>query len=267
MYLSTDYFSPNNSLYQEGQYLTTDIIKELLNNYNQTDKLLSDNVTNPVIIKTIYEQDYVANNNNLKGISLALILDCNQSYKLDGRNYYEVLDEKEVLDFGKDRANKLLEYIRSIPELKDIKVVIGLYIESDNYVKGSFKYIGDTSKNKINLDYVNYNYKLLGSDDTSNNDINNYNNFQALKNSVGEYNLYINGIGLYKDNRLLKVDITISKNYLKQSEILSICELISKELNNFDNGIEIKVYFNSNNSRKAFLIKQDLDVKTYMMEE
>lgn len=118
MYLSTNYFSLNNSLYQEGQYLSTNTVKDLVNKYNDTDKLLNDNMTKPTYISAIYEQDYLANNSNLKGISLAIILNTNQSYIQDNKTYNQVLDESEVLDFGKIQASKLLSYLRSIEELK-----------------------------------------------------------------------------------------------------------------------------------------------------
>ena len=114
MYLSTKYFNANNSFYEEGQYLSTDIIKDLLTKFNETDKLLDDSSTKPTYISTIYEQDYLANNNILKGLSLSLVLNCNQKYVKDNVTYTQVLDEKEVLDFGKERANQLLDYMLKV---------------------------------------------------------------------------------------------------------------------------------------------------------
>lgn len=267
MYLSTNYFSLNNSLYQEGQYLSTNTVKDLVNKYNDTDKLLNDNMTKPTYISAIYEQDYLANNSNLKGISLAIILNTNQSYIQDNKTYNQVLDESEVLDFGKIQASKLLSYLRSIEELKNIKIVIGLYVNSNNYLKGSFKYIGSTSNNKIDLDYVNYNYRLLDSSSNMQNDINNYNNAIALKNVLNNYNVYIKMQGLYKDNDLLKLDIAINSNYLKQAEILNMANIITDNLNSFSTVVTIKVYFISNSVTKALLIKENDEAKIYMMEE
>ena len=44
MKLSTEYFKTNNSLYQEGQYLTSDEIKNLVNQFNETEEIEVDDV-------------------------------------------------------------------------------------------------------------------------------------------------------------------------------------------------------------------------------
>lgn len=267
MNLSNKYFSSNNSYYEEGQYLSNDIIKDLLINYNDTDKLLEDNVTKSNFITTIYEQDYLASNGNLKGISLALVLNRDQKYMKDGKTYTQVIEEKDVLDYGKEKANKLLSFIRTIPELQDKKIVIGLYVESDDYLKGNFKYIGDTTNNEIELEYINYNYKLLDSGEVLNDDLKNYNNFEEIKKSLDNYDLYIKGEGLYIDNNLIKLDIILNDDYFSQVKILEISDVISEQLSNFDCLIDIKVYFKSNDKVKAFLTKEELDVKVYILEE
>ena len=106
----------------------------------------------------------------------------------------------------------------------------------------------------------------MDSNEASSNDLNNYNIFNTLKTSLKDYNYYIKGLGFYKDNALIKLDITISNNYLSQSQILNVSNIISNQLLNFDSEIKVKVYFNSNNKIKALLTKDGLEFKTYMME-
>lgn len=267
MYISTNSFSPNNSYYQEGQFLNNEVLKELITKYNQTNILLKDNQTQPAFISTIYEQNYVASNNNLKGISLAIVLNKDQQYVKNNITYTQTFDEKEVLDHARNQIDDLITYLRKIDELKDVKIVIGLYIESNNYLKGSFKYIGNTSKDSINLDYVNYNYKLLDSSEVLKDDIKNYNNFLSIKNHLQKYNLVIRPLALYKNNDLIKVNITINNNYLNRAKILEISDIISDDLNGFSSSVEVIVYFKSNNNIKGVLIKNGLEVKIHLMEE
>lgn len=267
MYISTDYFSPNNSYYQEGQFLNNEVLKELVTKYNQTDILLKDNQTKPTFISTIYEQNYVASNNNLKGISLAVVLNKDQQYVENNITHTQIFDEKEVLDYTRNQIDDLIKYLRNIDELKDIKIVIGLYVESSNYLKGSFKYIGNTSKDSINLDYVNYNYKLLDSSEVLKDDLKNYNNFLSIKNHLQKYNLVIRPLALYKNNNLIKVNITINNNYLSRAKILEISDIISNDLNSFSSSVEVIVYFKSNNNTKGILVKNGLEVKIHLMEE
>ena len=211
MKLSTEYFKINNSLYQEGQYLTSDEIKQLVTDYNNTEEIKVDDVTiNPSYITTIYEQDYLATNNVLKGISLAIVVDNKQYYD----NNYKIVDEKIVLDYALSKVSNLLDYIRSKDELKKVDVVIGIYLEDD--YKGNFKYLGYTNNDSIKMEHVNYSYQLLESNFVMTNDNETYNTILAIKKSLSDYNLYMNSYGLYQNKTLNEVSIILNKSYFKK---------------------------------------------------
>ena len=235
MKLSTEYFKINNSLYQEGQYLTSDEIKQLVTDYNNIEEIKVDDVIiNPSYITTIYEQDYLATNNVLKGISLAIVVDNKQYYD----NNYKIVDEKIVLDYALSKVSNLLDYIRSKDELKKVDVVIGIYLEDD--YKGNFKYLGYTNNDSIKMEHVNYSYQLLERHFVMIHDNETYN----------------------------EVSIILNKSYFKKSEILDISKILTTNLNNFNN-IDIKIYFKSNNNTKAFINKNrnDTKIETYILED
>ena len=263
MRLSTEYFKTNNSLYQEGQYLTTEEIKSLVNQFNETEEIEIDDIKiKPTYITSIYEQDYLATNNVLKGMSLAIVVDNKQYYD----NNYKVVDKKIVLDYALSKVTDLLNYVRSKEELKKIDIVIGIYLEED--YKGNFKYLGYTSNDKIKMEYVNYNYQLLESNYVNEIDNKTYNTILAIKNSLSNYNLYINSYGLYQDKVLNEVSIVLNKSYFNKAEILDISKILTTNLNNF-NDIDIKVYFKSNNITKAFINKSRnaTKIETYILED
>ena len=263
MKLSTEYFKINNSLYQEGQYLTSDEIKQLVTDYNNIEEIKVDDVIiNPSYITTIYEQDYLATNNVLKGISLAIVVDNKQYYD----NNYKIVDEKIVLDYALSKVSNLLDYIRSKDELKKADVVIGIYLEDD--YKGNFKYLGYTNNDSIKMEHVNYSYQLLESNFVMTNDNETYNTILAIKKSLSDYNLYMNSYGLYQNKTLNEVSIILNKSYFKKSEILDISKILTTNLNNFNN-IDIKIYFKSNNNTKAFINKNrnDTKIETYILED
>ena len=264
MMLSSEYFKINNSLYQEGQYLTTEEMKNLVTQYNTTDEIIVDDVKiNPSYITAIYEQNYLATNNVLKGISLAIVVDNVQQY---GQNQYKEIDDNIVLDYALVKARELNEYMRTKEELKNINIVIGIYLEDD--FKGSFKYVGATTNNNLDFDYVNYNYQLLDSNYTMNNDSNTYNTILAIKNSLNNHNVYINSYGLYKNKELIEVNIIINKSHFKRSEILDIFNSVANNLNTFD-GVSVKVCLKSNNIIKGFMDKESsaTKIETYILEE
>ena len=264
MMLSSEYFKINNSLYQEGQYLTTEEMKNLITQYNTTDEIVIDGIKiNPTYITAIYEQDYLATNNVLKGISLAIIVNNVQQYD---QNLYKELDENMVLDYALIKAQELNSYMRTKEGLQDINIVICIYLEDD--FKGGFKYIGASTNDKLKLNYVNYNYQILDSNYVMNNDSNTYNTILAIKNSLSEHNVYINSYGLYKNKELQEVHIIINKSYFKRSEILDISSNIANNLSNFD-GINVKIYLKSNNITQGFIEKESnaTKIETYILEE
>jgi len=98
-----------------------------------------------------------------------------------------------------------------------------------------------------------------------NNDLDTYNSILAIKQNLNEFsNIYINPIGLYKDDKLVKVNIDINKNYFKNVDILSITSIIKNYLNDFE---EVNVYFKSGNDIKAYLIKKEGKIENYILEE
>lgn len=267
MNLSSNYFKTNNSLFEQGQFLSNDEIKNLVNSYNETKSIKIDKVEiNPKYIISIYEQNYLTTTDNLKGISLALVVS-NKQYYNDNKSY-KIIDEKVVLEYAKEKADKLVKYMYEKKQLKDVRIVVGIYLESNNTLKGSFKYIGEANKGKLNLKNINYNYQSLDSNYIMNNDFHTYNNILAIKQSLNNYStLYLNPIGLYKDNELVRVDLNFTKSYFSNVDILTISDIIKNYLNSFNSNIQINAYFKSNNKLKAHIIRKDNKMETYILED
>ena len=263
MNLSTNYFKTTNSFYQEGQYLTSKEIKELINTYNETDEIVIDKVSiKPKYITSIYEQNYLSYNGELKGISLAMVVSNKQYYD----NYYKIVDEELVLDYAKEKALNLANYVKS----KGIngKIVIGIFLESNNTLGGCFKYIGEYDKDKIDFKYVNYNYKSLDSNYIMNNETDTYNSILSMKKVIDNYEgVYLNPIGLYQDKKLVEVNLTFTKGYFKNDEVLSIINGIRSYLNVFSSDVKVNIYFKNNNDIKAYVTRKNNELETFIMEE
>lgn len=246
MNLSTNYFKINNSLYQEGQYLQNDEIKKIIEEYNSE--------INQNFIISIYEQNYLTVSNELKGISLAIVVKCQD---LSG----------QYLEQAKHAASKVVKYVY---DKVKTRIVVGIYLDNDGILKGGFKYIGENNKDEIDLKNINYNYQYLDSNYIMNNDISTYDAIYTIKNSLNDYsNLYSSFIGLYQDNNLISVTVNLTKSNFNRSEILSIADIITNYFNLFNSKVEIGIYFKSNNNLKAYLVKKrnNNDIEIYLMEE
>lgn len=265
MRLSSNYFKTNNLFYQSGQYLTTKELKELINLYNQTDNIKVDKVEiDPNYIISIYEQNYLNYQNELKGISLAIVVN-NKQYHGDS---YKIIDEEIVINYAKEKAVDLVKYMRNKEELQNVKIVVGIYLESNNTLAGSFKYIGETNNDSIDFKYINYNYQYLDSNYVMNNDTDTYNTVLALNQNISNYStVYLSPIGLYQNDKLVEVNLTLTKGYFKNSEILSIIGDITSNLNTFDSNVKLNVYFKNNNDIKAYVTRKNNELETFIMEE
>ena len=265
MELSTTYFKTNNSYYQAGQYLKESELKTLLGSeqLNNTTSLNIDNINiNPIYISSIYEQNYLASNGHLKGISLALVLNPYQAYQNGYGSYnYKTIDSNKLLEFGKNAANKLLKYMYSKEQLIDTKILVALYFQRSPgaILPDGFKYMGVTNKDSVELQPINYQYHYLKSDYVIKNDVNvttSFGNLEKItKNNFST--IYMNGKGLYQDNILKDVEIDVVNSTFSKSELLYLCQILSQEIGkSFDSKLDVRVYIKSNSQILALITKE-----------
>lgn len=261
MGLSTTYYRTNNSLYQEGQYLTEEELEELLSSerLNYTDTIEVDGSSfQPTFITHIHEQNYLSTNHTLKGISLGIVL--NPYQKISDYQYHGV-DYDQVIQFGKEKALELISYLRQKEELKDVRIFVGLYVcgDPDEINSGSYQYAGITRNDQIHFEPIHYQYQYLTDSYVMEHDFNSYQSFLNFDNQLKLVNdeLFSSAKGLYVDGRLASLEITIHGSYMGRSEILMIGQVISDQLVQlFDSSVYIHVQILINDEVKAFITKQ-----------
>lgn len=252
MLLSSNYFKTNNSYYQEGQYLTNDDLKYLLNDYlNQEEPY----------IKTIYEQNYLNSDGTLKGISLAIVLDSEIEYIEDDKRKTKTISDEELIKYAKEVAPNIIKYTRE--KVGNVRILLGIYIDSTD---GKFTSFAVTSDEKLKFRDVNIESYSLNGNYVAKNDTDNYNYYIELKESLTDFDVYIDGKALYVDNKVNNITININTSYLTRGKLLYLTNLVSE---NLKFNYLTKVYVNYNNKPKALLIKEEntLEVKIYLMEE
>lgn len=276
MELSTMYFKTDSSYYQDGQFLTvsdlkTLLSKEKLNNYPE---ITIDNVLiDPYYVSGLYEQNYLDEKNNLKGISIGIILNPYQKYQNTYGTYlYKEIDEKTLLQIGEEVSQKLLEYLREKEELKTCKILIGLYVQNSPTatMPGSYKKYGITVNKEITFKETSKNYYYLTSSHVLENNNEIYNAFQILQEEIKEIlpKTYLIGTAKYQNGSISDITIHITAPYFTKSEILMLCNLVEEGiLTNYSNTIHINVYIKENDIIKALLIKEKSEIKIHILEE
>lgn len=264
MDISVNYFNPKDVKFQAGQYLTEERLIELLNdeNLNKNDEIDIDEIKiKPNYISGIHEQNFLKND-KLDGISIALVINPYQEYQNASGNYlYKSLNVDETIKIGEVKAKELLKYLRKIDELKNVKIMMCLYVvdNPNSVTTGNFEYVGVTSNSDITFENLNYQYQYLTSNYVLEHDLNNYTAFNTLVTNITDKvdNLYITAEGLYVNNSLNKVEIEVNSSLLTKDKLLMISQLISEEIvKQFNDNLLIKVYFKINNETKAIIIKK-----------
>ena len=146
---SKDHFSPEKLYFQEGQYLSEDIINSWLKRkskdteeglnppINNTGNPLEDEKSSPIILSHILEQNFVTENGDLKGISLGISL--NEYYNIrvsdkKGLIYTDRVkvdqNDNEINDVkrnGKKMAEEIVKRIRMNNSIPDVPIYLTLY--------------------------------------------------------------------------------------------------------------------------------------------
>ncbi len=268
MRISTKYFANNKYYYQIGRHLNEDELKQLLSH----DKLNSGEHFElsyiPKPIAYIHEQNYLNKKGELKGLSLALVLNPYQSYVVNNRRRKDVLDKEKLILFGKEKAKDLIAYIRTKEELRDVEIVIALFWQQDmsSLVPGSYIYEAFTKNNEINkFNQLNEKYYLLTDNDLRYIDINNYENFSKLEEQVEKSNdnTTVIGRGLYINNQLKELTIDINIDYITVGEINGLSQLVANQLQTlFNNNIIIEVIIKNESRVEAIITKNNNEDKS-----
>ncbi len=264
MLLSNEYFKPNNSFYQQGQYLKEKTLRTLLDkeHFNKFDKIKIDNVTiNPTYVTAIYEQNFLSSNGLLKGISLGLVINPYQKYINSYGSYlYKKVDDKVLLEVATKKAKELVKYMRATYDVKDVKIMVGIYFQShpNDIMPGKYRYYGITRDTDITLEKTNYEYQILDSTYVSTNHGSDYEQFINLKKELNNIlnNLYITGYGTYNNNSLTEAIVTINSMSLNRSKILYVSQVLSEKLANTFSNVNVKIYIKTNEEIKAMIFRR-----------
>ncbi|WP_102028766.1 CamS family sex pheromone protein [Salirhabdus sp. Marseille-P4669] len=175
---SKSVFDPEHFYFQEGQFLTEEVVYRWLNRkYTEADweEYYKDHDKNPPLTKEqfmsglnptftgdesdpdaykksprylshILEQNYLQkteeNTVGRKGISIALAMKSVYQYQTEvgGPTYYHEISEKEMLKKGKEYAQIILERIRKMEEAQDLPIMFTIYREESqsSLVPGNF---------------------------------------------------------------------------------------------------------------------------------
>lgn len=277
MRLSQEEFPTDSHFIQEGQKLSENLVKSLLEResednpkgLNPPDSGDGKNRV-PRYLNSILEFDFFKESDNglqLAGMSIGLALNTVDYYQAEqfGPTLTQEIPSEEVLKQGQLMANKLLEQIRQVEGLENIPIMIGLYEQSaqDDLAGGVYIATGsstDGSTTIDNWDMLNEDrmiFPLEGSDSAEGNA---FANFQSEVESFFPNISGITGRAHYIDNTLTTLSINIMTQFYGEGEMVAYTQYLKQSATTYLPGdLDIEIIVESPGNVEAFLKKDRTD--------
>lgn len=283
---STDVYSPDKYVYEEGQYLTEDYIFSLVESLNpDVDELKKSDAKdkdkkkkkekefrdNPRVFSHVLEQNYLEKNDDnsvdLAGISIGIALKSQYTFQVEenGADYYKDIPKSEMLKEGKEIAEKILEELRQNSELKNIPIMIGLFREEEKSspVPGDFvaKTTVKKDENEIgdweNLKEEHILFPSEGAKKKYNDD---YQKVTTFGEKIATYfpnYVGVAGTGFYVDENLTRMSLEIPIEFYGQAEVIGFTQYVYGQVKEiFPNDYDIEVTITSSEGEEGLIFRK-----------
>ncbi|MGX6979501.1 CamS family sex pheromone protein [Vagococcus elongatus] len=251
--LSKEQFATDKYFFEEGQFLTVNLLKEWLARESSENKegLNPSDGGKPVILQQIIEQNFMdKDSQKLAGISIGVALN---SVDYSGDAAVEISDE-EIIDSGKKIVEKILPRLRALEGVGDVPIIFGLFNQSrEDDVAGGNYFASVVSKKGDKLadwQAVDEEYIVLPVDEGVNNSaaedgVNvKYKDFK--QNIQGFFpNLSgFSGKAYYRNQQMQKITIIIEAKYYHTSELQSFTQFVGNSVRSIFNvpgAVEVQI--------------------------
>lgn len=293
MRIAQNTFDPDKYMFREGQVLKKTTVQSWLNRkytkkqlaekkmeedqnvgLNPVDQEIGDiearNEKSPIYLAHILEQDYLVkgekDNYKLAGVAIGLALNSHHYYrKVQYGDIYQVKIERKVLEAeGKKMAQEVLKRLRSMDELRNVPITIGLFEQESNesVVPGTF-FAYTTSKQGANIDSwekVNEKYYLFPSKEAKDKYREDVVAFDNFKQDVEEFFPNFNGVvgrAHYVEGQLKELNIQIPIQFYGKAEGIGFTQYVTGlVMEHFPKYIAVSVSITSVNGPEALIVRK-----------
>ncbi len=274
---SVDVYDPSKYLFEEGQYLSTEFIYEMIDEMNpdvkeegdKEDKIKAHR-NNPRVFSHILEQNFLKKNEDdsveLVGLSIGISLKSVYRFQVEtgGADYYEKIPQAEMIEEGKKVAEEVLKEIRQQEELKDVNVMIGLFREEEQAspVPGNFvaKTLVDKDENSIGKwEKIQEEHVLFPSKNGKDKYYDDYQKVQTFSERIEEYfpnYVGVAGKGFYIDQSLTRLTLEVPLEFYGKGEVIGFTQYtygLVKEI--FPNHYDIEVSITSSDGTESLIYR------------
>ncbi|RFU68918.1 CamS family sex pheromone protein [Peribacillus saganii] len=292
--IAQENFDTEKYLFQEGQVLEKDTVRLLLNRQftkaqlkenEMKDKdniglnpldpgkgsIADRNTKNPIYLAHILEHDYLLkddkNNVSLGGVVIGLALNSVHYYQKEefGATFETEIAQKTMEQEGKKIAEKLLQRLRGMDELKNVPITIALFEQKENksVVPGNFfayTHVDNGSSNIGSWEPVKEKYVLFPSGEAEENHRDDLTAFKNFKQDVETYFPNFNGVvgkAFYVEDQLQDLSIDIPIQFYGKSEAVGFTQYVTGiVMEHFPEYISVQVEVSSVNGPEALIVRK-----------
>ncbi|MDD9149739.1 CamS family sex pheromone protein [Sporolactobacillus sp. CQH2019] len=291
MNMSKSVFSPDQYVFQSGQYLTENDINGMLYRQGQEKNKTSGSLpglnpplgtgktavqraqSSPKYLNYVLEQDYLKKSSNgkyvLAGVSIAVSLNSVYSDQIMDQNQninsiQEQLNSATVKAWGRSVAPKILQRVRSVKGLSKVPVFLTLYMTAapDSLIPGDYFAKTTVSAGSTTIDKwttVNDQHVLFPSTAASSQYKADLAKFNTFKSDVQKYYpdfVGVVGKGFYENQTLTDLTIDINLRFMDETEIIGFTNYVASIVNNgfgFGREVPIHISITSNDVQEALV--------------
>lgn len=251
-------FPTENHFFQEGQYLSSTLVTnwigreqvpdeeddeaEEIDEQNQGLNPPSNNTFDPAerapnYLSSILEQNFYRQTEEgleLAGVSVGLALNQIDYYRDgEGTQLQQTIPSEELLQAGREMADKVISRMRSVEGLENIPILIGLYEQStqDDLAPGTFMETGfvedgNTSVSEWNV--INEDRMVFPLEGMQSAEGNNFANFRSEVEGFFPNISGVTGLGHYLEDQMIDLEISITTQFYGKGEIIAFTQFLNE---------------------------------------
>ncbi|MFT8318996.1 MAG: CamS family sex pheromone protein [Sporolactobacillus sp.] len=293
MNLSKSVYSPDNFVFQGGQYVSTDEIDHMLYRKGQEQNdtgsfkgvsglnpplgkgktVVQRAESNPKYLNYVLEQDYLKKSSGgkyvLGGVSVAISLNSVYSDRIMDKNKninpVEVsLNRAKVRAWGKSVAPKVLQRLRQTKGLEQVPILLTLYMTSapSSLIPGDYFARTEVAAGSSSIGgwkTVDDHHVLFPSNTASSNYKSDLEKFNLFKEDVQKYFPNFVGVvgkGYYHNGNLSDLSVDVNIQFMDETEVTNFANYVGSIVNNrlgFSRDIPVHIYVASNDVQEALI--------------
>lgn len=274
---SVEVFDPKKYVFEEGQYLNTETIYDLIDQLNpkvkdksKKEDQIKEHRKNPRVFSHVLEQNFLErkdNRVNLVGMSIGISLKSVYRFQTEigGPYYYEKVSKADMLEEGKKIAAAVVKEIRENENVPDVPIMVALFREEEQSspVPGSFvsKTTVKKGENKIGKwESIDEEHVLFPSSNAKDKFYDDYQKFKEFGDKLEEYfpnYVGVVGNGFYIKKNLTRMSIEIPIEFFGKGEVIGFTQYtygLVKEI--FPNHYDIEISITSTEGAESLIYRE-----------